>query len=202
MEKSLVFAILLSLLIIIPGCIEPSDSYQEEIIDENPIPEKLNIVAQTAGRDIDRGSSLDILADADGSNTMILWVSTGCSGCHDWTEMISAKMENGSLSNDTRIITVHRYPSFETKADMIDVYANENSSRNSLWPVLLPSEGQKAIDVAEGKETEMVYWEAFENPSTPSFTIIDGEGKTIWKNKKYWANETTLNDALEILNRN
>ncbi|MEL0101443.1 MAG: hypothetical protein VW862_07070 [Euryarchaeota archaeon] len=201
MERGYMLALLLSILFVTPGCVEQSDAYEEEISDENTVPEKLNLVAQTAGRSIDRGSSLDILSDANGSNTMILWVSTGCSGCHDWTEMISAKMENGSLSNDTRIITVHRYPSFETKEDVIDVYANENSSRNSLWPVLLPTEGQKAIDVSEGKETEMVYWEAFENPSTPSFTIIDGEGKTIWKNKKYWANETTLNDALEILNR-
>ena len=45
--------------------------------------ERLNLVADTAGRDIDRGSTLDILDDAAGQNTLILWVSTGCSGCHD-----------------------------------------------------------------------------------------------------------------------
>ena len=110
-------------------------------------------------------------------------------------------MSSGNLSNDTRIITVHRYPSFETKEDVIDVYANENSSTNSLWPVLLPYDGQKAIDVSSGKNTEMDYQDAFENPATPSFTIIDGDGYTIWKNKRYWANETTLDDALNILNR-
>ena len=47
---------------------------------------------------------MDILADADGQSTLILWVSTGCSGCHDWTEMISEEMKNGNISNDTRIL--------------------------------------------------------------------------------------------------
>lgn len=195
------FCFFICLIIAIPGCTTPNTMIEESIEDNSAIPEKLNLVSETAGRSYDRGNSLDILQDADGNNTMILWVSTGCSGCHDWTEMIADKMRNGTLSNDTRIITVHRYPSFETKEDMIEVYASENSTTNSLWPVMLPFDGQKAIDAESGKNTEMEYWEAFQNPSTPSFTILDGDGKTIWKNKTYWANETTLDDALEVLNR-
>ena len=195
------FCFFICLIIAIPGCTTPNTMIEESIEDNPAIPEKLNLVSETAGRSYDRGNSLDILQDADGNNTMILWVSTGCSGCHDWTEMIADKMRNGTLSNDTRIITVHRYPSFETKEDMIEVYASENSTTNSLWPVMLPFDGQKAIDAESGKNTEMEYWEAFQNPPTPSFTILDGDGKTIWKNKTYWANETTLDDALEVLNR-
>ena len=201
MQSNVLLVIFTSLIFIIPGCVEPNNM-EDVASDESLIPERLNLVAETAGRDVDRGNSMDILEDASGSNTLILWVSTGCSGCHDWTEMIAEKMSSGNLSNDTRIITVHRYPSFETKEDVIDVYANENSSTNSLWPVLLPYDGQKAIDVSSGKNTELDYQDAFENPATPSFTIIDGDGYTIWKNKRYWANETTLDDALNILNRN
>ena len=195
------FCFFMCLIIAIPGCTNPNTMIEESSEENSTVPEKLNLVAETAGRDYDRGNSMDILQDAGGKNTMILWVSTGCSGCHDWTEMIAEKMRNGTLSNDTRIITVHRYPSFETKEDMIEVYASENSTTNSLWPVLLPFDGQKAIDAESGKNTEMDYWEAFQNPSTPSFTILDGDGKTIWTNKTYWANETTLDDALEVLNR-
>ena len=75
------------------------------------LPERLNLMAETAGRGMDRGAELDLLSDANGENTLILWVSTGCTGCHDWTEMISQSMENGTIENDTRIITIHRYPS-------------------------------------------------------------------------------------------
>ena len=196
----LVFSILM-----IPGCVAPqAEPVQESDEDANgsdeiTIPERLNLIADTAGRDIDRSPRMDILEDAGGYNTMILWVSSGCSGCHDWTEMIAEEMRSGNISNETRIVTVHRYPSFESRQEVIDVYATENTSTESLWPVLLPVKNQPAIDVEKDNETEFDYATAFESPPTPSFTIIDGEGKTIWKNKEYWYDESVLEEALEYL---
>ena len=193
-------ALALTLLVILPGCTSPKameDS--DETVNELDLPERLNLVADTAGRDIDRGSQMNIIADANGSNTLLMWVSTGCSGCHDWTEMIAESMRNGSISNDTRIITVLRYPSFESSEEVIEVYATENSTTNSLWPVLMPFDGQSAIDLDKGEETEYDFQTAFGNPATPSFTLIDGDGNTLWKNKQYWANYTLLTDALELL---
>ena len=189
---------LFTLLLILPGCTAPAAIENVES-DESEIPERLNIVAETAHRDIDRVETMDLLSDADGVITMFLWVSTGCSGCHDWTERIADEMRNGNISNDTRIVTIHRYPSFESREDVIDVYASSNSSTESLWPVLIPFEGQPAIDVDKNKETEIDYPTAFETPATPSFTILDGEGNTIWKNKAYWYNSSVLSEALEIL---
>ena len=189
--------ILLALIFVLPGCTNGQVMVENQ--DSNLVPERLNLIAETVGRDIDRGQTVDILSDADGKNTMILWVSTGCSGCHDWTEMIAEEMRIGNISNDTRIISVHRYPAFESRDEVIDVYATENSSSNSLWPVLVPYDGQPAFDVINQEETEIDYAEAFENPATPSFTILDGEGRTIWKNREYWANESVLENALEIL---
>ena len=189
--------ILLALIFVLPGCTNGQVMVENQ--DSNLVPERLNLIAETVGRDIDRSQTFDILSDADGKNTMILWVSTGCSGCHDWTEMIAEEMRIGNISNDTRIISVHRYPAFESRDEVIDVYATENSSSNSLWPVLVPYDGQPAFDVINQEETEIDYAEAFENPATPSFTILDGEGRTIWKNREYWANESVLENALEIL---
>ncbi len=185
------------------GCVAPKKDLtdlKEDKEEQINLPSKLNLIASTPDRDIDRSQEFDILADANGSNTLILWVSTGCSGCHDWTEMIAESMRNGSISNDTRIITIHRYPAFESQEEVIDVYATNNSTTNSLWPVLMPVDKQPAIDVEKGVETDYDYTKAFDNPATPSFTILDGEGKTIWKNKTYWANQTVLEDALEKLN--
>ena len=197
--KVYVFAITLTLLVLIPGCTSPNTVVEENPTSEIQLPEHLNLVADTAGRDIDRGEQLDILQDANGENTLILWVSTGCTGCHDWTEMIAEEMRSGNLSNDTRIITVHRYPSFEDRDEVIDVYASPNSSTESLWPVLIPNDGQSAIDVDKNKLTEYDYAEAFSNPATPSLYVLNGNGKTIWKNKDYWANDTILSEALELL---
>lgn len=195
-----ILAILISLLII-PGCTAPSKIVENEMPDTGVIvPERLNLIASTPGRDYDRMEVFDILADANGENTLILWVSTGCPGCHDWTEMIADSMRSGNLSNDTRIISVHRFPAFESPEYVIEIYASENSSTNSLWPVLIPSGEQPAIDVANGELTDYEYWQAFGNPSAPSFTILDGEGFTIWENKNYWANHTVFDEALEILN--
>jgi len=197
--------VLVSLLLVIPGCTAPA-TIEEVTIDESNeedgivVPERLNIIANTAGRDIDRGASMDLLADANGESTLILWVSTGCSGCHDWTEMIANEMRSGNISNDTRIVTIHRYPSFESREEVIETYASNNSSTDSLWPVLVPDNRQPAIDVDRNQETDYDYTQAFESPSTPSFTILDGSGKTIWKNREYWSNHDVLEEALSYLN--
>ena len=45
----------------------------------------------------------------------------------------------------------------------------------------------------------MDYATAFDTPATPSFTILDGEGYTIWTNKEYWADKSVLTDALNQL---
>ena len=191
--------LVLVLILMLPGCTAPAAIDSAEAENEMDIPERLNLIADTANREIDRVETMDVLLDANGKNTMILWVSTGCSGCHDWTEMIADGMRNGNISNDTRIITVHRYPSFESREEVIEVYASSNSSTESLWPVLIPNEGQPAIDVDKNQETEYDYSKAFETPATPSLTILDGEGNTIWKNKTYWYNSSVLSEALEIL---
>ncbi|MDA0649183.1 MAG: hypothetical protein O3B00_08570 [archaeon] len=189
------------LLLIVPGCINSQEmsATGEEMEQETELPEKLNLIADTAGRDIDRGQQMDLLADADGEKTLILWVATGCSGCHDWTGMIADSMREGNISNDTRIISIHRYPSFESREQVIDVYASENSSTQSLWPVLIPDEGQSAIDMDTGQNTDYSYSTTFDSPVTPSFTLIDGDGKTLWRSKVYWANQTLLTEAIDLL---
>lgn len=189
------------LLLVAPGCInsQEMETTEEEIGQEIKLPERLNLVADTAGRDIDRGQQMDLLADANGEKTLILWVAAGCSGCHDWTEMIADSMREGNMSNDTRIISIHRYPSFESRDQVIDVYASENSTTQSLWPVLVPDDGQPAIDMSTGQNTDYGYSIAFASPVTPSFTLIDGDGKTLWESKVYWANMTLLTEAIDLL---
>ena len=104
---------------------------------------------------------MDLLLDANGENTMILWVSTGCSGCHDWTENIANEMRNGNISNDTRIVTIHRYPSFESREDVMMSMPRVIVRQNALAS-LIPNDGQPAIDVDKNQETDFDYSTAFE----------------------------------------
>ena len=68
---------LMAFFFILPGCygIEPntqsSDQEDNPYPTSPPIPEYLNLVADTAERDIDRGSSFNILEDADGALSLI-----------------------------------------------------------------------------------------------------------------------------------
>ena len=68
------------MLLLIPGCTTPPSAEEEVTEEEFTVPERLNLVADTAGREIDRGDKMNLLEDAAGKNTLILWVSTGCSG--------------------------------------------------------------------------------------------------------------------------
>ncbi len=201
-KESYALIILVTLIFSIPGCTEPYYSIEENPVEEkeDTIPEHMTIIADTANREIDRTDKMDVILDSNGSNTLIMWVSTGCSGCHDWTKEIAELMRNGTLDNDTRIITIHRYPAFESKDEVIEVYASENSSTESLWPVLMPYDGQCVFDLDTGKLTDINYVDAFDNPATPSLTIIDGDGSIIWYNQTYWYNQSTLEHAISILN--
>ena len=69
------------LLIMLPGCTTPRAMESiDATTEEMDLPTRLNLISDTAGRDIDRGLQMDIMADANGSNTLLLWVSTGFSG--------------------------------------------------------------------------------------------------------------------------
>ena len=72
-------------------------------------------MAQTLDGDVDQYSEYNVLENSSGQNTLILWAASGCRGCHEWTEMIRESIANGTISNDSNVITVQRYPSFESR---------------------------------------------------------------------------------------
>ena len=61
-------------------------------------------------------------------------------------------MEAGNISNTTNIVSVHRYPAFESINGVRERYTNNNSSTYTPWP-LLPSETTKVIDAETGRLT-------------------------------------------------
>lgn len=164
----------------------------------SPVPEQLSFTAPTLDREVDNGSVHDLRSSFDGP-VLMLWVAAGCSGCHDWTAMLKEELENGNISNTTNIVSVHRYPSFESSQAVAERYGHNNSSHHTPWPVLLPPESTTVIDANTGRMTDVELYRAFQQPVTPTLQVLDEDGRLVWTSKTYWANDTVLAEALNIM---
>ena len=192
---------LMVLLMMLAGCTaapmeEAADTEEEAVL--SPVPERLAFVAPTFDRDVDNGATHDLRNSFDGP-VLMLWVAAGCAGCHDWTAMLNEELQAGNVSNTTNIVSVHRYPSFESMDDVRERYTDNNSSTYTPWPLLLPSQSTTVIDAESGEMTDVGLYRAFEMPVTPTLQVLDSEGRLVWTSKTYWANATVLEEALNIM---
>ena len=198
--RALVLVVLL-LTTSLAGCVAPEPMLGEPTEPATPsdeIPERMTIVAPTAGRSVDESAVLDVVASADGNATLLVWVAAGCSGCHDWTEMIATAREEGNYT-DLRVVSVHRYPSFEDAGEVIDRYGTANTSTEATWPLLLPSDGDTVVNADTGEATTVDLVDAFEGPVTPTLQVLDGEGHLVWTSMTYWSNTSVLDEAATLM---
>jgi hypothetical protein len=195
------FTSMFVLLLFMAGCtaapMEETTSEEENAL--SPVPERLSFTAPTFDRGVDNGAQHDLRTSFDGP-VLMLWVAAGCSGCHDWTTMLNEELQAGNISNTTNIVSVHRYPAFESINDVRERYTTNNSSTHTPWPLLLPSESTNVINAETGRMTDVNLYRAFQNPVTPTLQVLDGEGRLVWTSKTYWANATVLEEALNIMN--
>ena len=181
-------ACLLISIFIIPGCI----TNESELISIDPTMNEsedelqgINIVAPTLGRDVDKSNTFDILNESGNSSTLLIWVSTGCRGCHLWTEMIRECFENGTIPQETNVVTVHRYPSFENFEDVNQTYGNISSDFYTPWPVITPQNDAVAWNAETQTPSNTSIISAFNTPSTPTLQILNSGGEIIWQSKTY-----------------
>jgi len=188
------------LLLLTAGCtaapVEETPAEEETVL--SPVPQRLSFTAPTFDRAVDNGPQHDLRTAFDGP-VLMLWVAAGCSGCHDWTAMLQQELEAGNISNSTNIVSVHRYPAFESTNDVRERYTTNNTSTYTPWPLLLPSESTNVIDVETGRMTDVNLYRAFQNPVTPTLQVLDSDGRLVWTSKTYWANTTVLEEALNIM---
>ena len=187
--------VMFSLLMLIPGCtFQPQDNQTEEI------PLRMVFKADTLDRIEDRGSKFDLKEALDKSPVMMLWIAAGCSGCHDWTEMIRTSLDNGSLNSSTvSVISIHRWSNFESNEQVMEVFGvNNNDSYYTPWPIVVPNESDFIIDFVSGEKTGFSIYEGYGNPNTPTVQLIGQDGIKMWQSKSYWANHTLLDEAWEI----
>ena len=131
---------------------------------------------------------------------LLIWVAAGCMGCHSWTDIISDEVNNGNISN-TSLLSIHRYPSFESVSYVEEVYGNHENATNPVsWPLVLPPEDTSVIDLESRSESTVSFYDSFGYPSTPTLQIMDTFGKIIWTSKTYWPTTEVLEEIKNIIN--
>ena len=191
----------LILLLVMPlaGCITDVENVDAQEEAETPSLDRMNIVAQTLDRDVDQYSEYNVLENSSGQNTLILWAASGCRGCHEWTEMIRESIANGSISNESNIITIQRYPSFDSRESFYEVFGNNSSDQYSPWPVLVPYSSAVAWNAETGEPSTVPLDEAFGNPRTPTLQVLGPNGEIVWENEKYYPDFEVVEEISSII---
>ena len=83
--------ILVSIVMLLSGCTTPVDDNQSE-----DIPLQMSFVAKTLDRSEDRGAEYNLKENLAEKPVLILWIAAGCSGCHDWTQLIANRPKTGA----------------------------------------------------------------------------------------------------------
>ena len=188
-------AILVSLVMLLSGCTSPVNNDESQ-----DVPLQISFVAKTLDRSEDGGAEYDLKERLAEKPVLILWIAAGCSGCHDWTQMIRESVENGSLNSTfVNILSIHRWSEIESADQIMEVFGmEENNSNYSPWPIVLPSEADMIIDFETGVMTDYTIYEGFNNPGTPTVQLIGQDGIKMWQSKSYWANYSMLQEAWNV----
>ena len=193
--KPSAFIVLLMLCAGLSGCV--SDSTNPEV-EENT--QRYTFTADTLNRSADGGASFNLAENLQDGPMIVLWVSTGCHGCHDWTDALYAAAENGTLSNDS-IVTIHRYPDFESRQSLHNVYGSQNNSTHpTSWPVVIPDDDTPVFDMdTQSLVVGKTVFEAFDYPLSPTLQIFNTHGDIVWTSDEYRPTQFSLNNVVEIL---
>lgn len=189
--------ILILLTSMLCGCV----SQEQEIIVDDSIsaPERMSFTAPLMFSD-SNNTELTLDEYISDNPVLLIWVAAGCMGCHSWTDIIAEEVNNGNISNSS-LLSIHRYPSFESNSYVEEVYGNHENATNPVsWPLVLPPEDTKVIDLDSGLESQLSFYDSFGYPSTPTLQIMDNLGKIIWTSKTYWPTVEILDEIKNIIN--
>ena len=188
---------LVTVVLLTPGCIDIQNNESENTSETKPLPFELAFKSETLNRAEDEGIQFDLKDELENGPVMLLWVGAGCTGCHDWTDMIREKVDSGVFNNSNiTVISVHRWAEFESKDEMMNVFGTVNESTHyTPWKIVIPTEETQAYDLETGESTGTSIYSAYGNPGTPTLQLIAENGVMAWQSKTYWANETVFNDG-------
>lgn len=190
-------AILISalfLLINLAGCVS------HDLVEEQESVRQYSFIANTMDAGSNSTEQFDLRDNLSQNPMILLWVSTGCYGCHDWTDTFRASIENGSL-NASSIVSIHRYSDFESVEKLNQVYGvHNNSSHPTPWTMVIPNQNTSVLDFNTGEiVNDFSIYEAFNHPVTPTIQIVNSDGEIAWTSNEYWPSDVALQDVLQSL---
>ena len=188
------------LLLITAGCIQQDDTKDDTNEEFADLPLSLTFSADTLDRPEDNGSTFDLKTELSDKPVLILWIAAGCSGCHDWTEMIRESLENQTLNSSTlNVVSVHRWAGIESSDRIMQAFGvDTNKSTYTPWTIVIPEENATVSEFTSGMDTGFSLYEGYNNPLTPTLQLIGQDGVKMWQSKTYWANESVLEEAWEV----
>ena len=65
--------------------------------------------------------------------------------------------------------------------------------------MLVPEDGDTAVDATTGERSGVPLPEAFNNPSTPTLQVLDAEGQLVWQSKTYRSDFSVIQDIIEVM---
>tara|TARA_B100000900_G_scaffold391378_1_gene385956 strand:- start:6534 stop:7124 length:591 start_codon:yes stop_codon:yes gene_type:complete len=195
--KSSLFISIVLLSSLLSGCVAEEEMIQED--SSNEVPERISFSAPLLNGSSNMSNFVleDYVSDGP---VLMLWVAAGCMGCHSWTDLLSNEVENGNIS-ESSLLSIHRYPSFESEAYVNEVYGSDENSTNPVsWPLVLPTEDTVVYDIETGSESDSSFYNSFGNPSTPTLQIMNTEGEIVWTSRTYWPTSGVLEEIKVLIN--
>ena len=78
-------------------------------------------------------------------------------------------------------------------------FGNESSDSYSPWPVVVPSDDIRAIDLSTGMISDIGIIEAFGMPGTPTLQLIDGDGRMVWESASYYYDNAEVQEMVGVI---
>ena len=189
--------ILLLSVFALSGCVAPELS-SDGVGSSEESPQRISFESVTHQGGDSTPQVLDLREAVNEEDALILWIGASCRGCHDWTDMIHAGIENGTIE-ESRVVSIHRYAAFEDEGEVLSMYVGDEAEHPSSWPVMVPDEDVKILDLDTGLISTQSIYEAFNQPSTPTLQIYRSDGSVESLEHSYWADWDELVDIVKIL---
>jgi len=168
-------------LLMLPGCINP-------VAEEGRV-----FTLQTLDRAEDSGSTYSLKDNLSQGPVLILFIGVGCIGCKEWTDELRLNHQEWmEMEPPLQLVSIERYPSFESHEDVALEFGTPDSNHYTPWPITLPTEEDPIRKYDDETKLSSTVFEYYDIPGTPTLMLIDEDGVTQWNSSTYYPDQETI----------
>ena len=169
---------------------------------QSPAEEGRVFTVQTLDRMEDAGPMYSMKDNLSEGPVLVLFIGVGCIGCKDWTDDLREHHQEWMAMNPPlQIVSVERYPAYETKEDVAAEFGTPESNHYTPWPIVLPSEEESIQRIEDQANMSQSIFEYFGLPGTPELFLIDQQGVIQWESNTYYPNEDSIGEIERAYNK-